>query len=77
MNIGSNSRADGTSQYDVATTPLAYQLQSRVCVWLDAHLIAEWTGPSSKAERYAALLSSQFPNLRLTREPTISPAVIH
>lgn len=48
----------------------------RVCVWLDAYLIAEWTGPSSKAEDYAALLSSQFPSLRLSHEPVLDPAEV-
>jgi hypothetical protein len=76
VNIGNSSRADWTSQYDVATTRLADQLQSRVCVWLDALLIAEWTGPSSIAEDYAALLSNRFPSLRLTREPALDPVVI-
>lgn len=48
----------------------------RVCVWLDAHLIAEWIGRTSKAEDGAALLSSQFPSLRLSREPVLGPAEI-
>jgi hypothetical protein len=38
---------------------------------LDAHVIAEWTGPISIAENHAELLSSQFPSLRLTREPAV------
>lgn len=48
----------------------------RVCVWLDAHLIAEWIGRSSKAEDGAALLSSQFPSLRLSREPVLDPGEV-
>lgn len=61
----------------VAPTRPADQLQSRVCVWLDDHLIAEWTGLSSKAEDYAVLLSSQLPGLRLSRESVVEPAVLH
>jgi hypothetical protein len=46
-----------------------------VRAWLDAHVIAEWIGPISMADDYAALLASQFPNLRLTREAALDQAV--
>ncbi|MGW5188948.1 hypothetical protein ACWEOO_06820 [Kribbella sp. NPDC004138] len=77
MTIGNSSPADWTDRYDSVTPPPADQLQSRVCVWLDAHLIAEWTGPSLKADDYACLLASQFPSLRVTRELALDTAVGH
>jgi hypothetical protein len=73
VTIGNSSRANWINQHAIA----ADQLQSTVCVWLGTHLIAEWTGPSSKAEDYAGLLSRQFPRLRLTIESALDQAVIH
>lgn len=77
MTIGNNSRADWTNLHDIVTTPAADELQSRVCVWLGIHLIAEWTGPSSNADDHAGLFARQFPRLRLTLEPALDQAVIH
>ncbi|WP_130388730.1 hypothetical protein [Kribbella sp. VKM Ac-2569] len=46
-----------------------------VRAWLDTHVIAEWIGPICMVDEYAAVLASQFPNLRLTRDAAFDQAV--
>lgn len=43
--------------------------RARVRVWFGDHVIAEYSGETDLAERYAAAMSQRFAGLKITTEP--------
>lgn len=47
--------------------------QNRVRAWFGEHLVADQRAEPALAQRYAELMSTRFPGLRITNEPIVTP----